>query len=73
MIKLYAIALAAALLLLPGCETWRQIEEKLPAVEVCLVYKGQRLCAVKRNGAWFLSAELSAQERAEVETLLPKD
>ena len=57
---------------LGGCETMKAVEAALPPMEVCLVYKGRKLCAVKRDGAWFLSADLSAEERAEVGEMLPK-
>ncbi len=66
------VALLLALLALAGCETFRAVEAAVPALEVCFVYKGQKLCAVKREGKWFLSADLSAEEKAEVLENLPR-
>lgn len=57
--KTLALLLALSL---GGCS----LIEKVPPLEVCLVYKGKKLCAVKRGGEWFLSVDLTAEERAEV-------
>ncbi len=67
------ILLALSLLALGvGCETVKAVEAALPPMEVCLVYKGRKLCAVKRDGSWFLSADLTPAERVEVGEMLPK-
>jgi len=58
------VALVLALLALVGggCSLF----EKVPPVEVCVVYKGKRICAVKRDGVWMFSADLSPEEKEDI-------
>ena len=57
--KIVALALVA---LMSGCSFF----ESLPPVEMCVVYKGKKICAVKKDGKWTFSAELSQEERDEI-------
>jgi hypothetical protein len=56
---------------LAGCAGFREalekIEAKLPDGELCVIVRGVKVCAVRKDGRWTFSGDLSAEERAEVE------
>jgi hypothetical protein len=56
----------ALLCLLPGCKTAAEIEKYIPSVEVCFVYKGKEICAIKKEGVWLFKATLTPEEQAEI-------
>lgn len=58
--------LALSLLLFTGC-AWL---DAVPPVEVCVLYKGKKICASKVDGKWSFSAQLTADEEKEIVTAL---
>ena len=60
------ILLPLFLALLCGCETVKAIDAAIPAVEVCYVYKGKQICAIKKDGVWLFKATLTPEEQVEI-------
>jgi len=54
--------LCASILLLWGCS----LLDRVPPVEMCVVYKGKQICARKVNGVWSFSATLTEEEKADI-------
>ena len=70
--KLLILAALALAFASSGCETLKMVDAAVPDTEICFVYKGRKLCAIKRDGKWFLAADLTPEEHAEVSATLPK-
>ena len=56
------ILLTLLMLSLSGCAWF----EALPPVEVCVLYKGKKICASKVDGKWSFNVALTAEEQGEI-------
>ena len=54
--------LLASIVMLGGCS----LLDRVPPVEMCVVYKGKQICARKVNGVWSFSATLTEEEKADI-------
>lgn len=55
------LALALSILLLAGC-SWLSTQ----SVEVCVLYKGKKICASKVDGKWSFNVALTPDEEKEI-------
>ena len=60
------LALCLLCLCFGGCAVADAAWRLVPEGEVCFLYKGAQVCAVKRDGKWFLRADLAPEDRAAV-------